>query len=215
MSELLEPPRRTLFPETIETDRLRIERLCHDTVDLPEYYRICSAAEAIDEVTEYLSWDPHESIRETREFVDMVEQQWESGESAAYLIRPRPSESQAGEIAGGTGISFDWARGTGTLGVWLRKPFWGRGYSGERAAAFVELAFDRLDLDTVAVEHHDGNEKSRRAVEKYVERFGGTYEGTLRNRAVKSGDVHDRHRYTITREQYREQLEPPQAVLDA
>jgi RimJ/RimL family protein N-acetyltransferase len=204
MSELLHPNRSELFPETIETDRLRIDRLSHENVDLYEYYRICSSDEGIDEVTEFLSWDPHETVRETREFVDMVERQWENGESAAYLLRPRGTEDGAGDIAGGAGMSFDWDRKSGTLGVWLRKRFWGRGYSAERAAAFVELAFDRLGLDVVAVEHRAGNEKSRRAIEKYVDTFGGTYEGMVRNWAVKAGEARDQHRYTIRREEYRE-----------
>ncbi len=202
MGELLERRRNESFPETIETDRLRIERLSHETVDLPEYYRICSSDEAIDEVTEYLSWDPHESIRETREYVDMVERQWERGDSAAYLLRPRENEDGSGDIAGGAGMTFDWEQKTGTLGVWLRKRFWGRGYSGERASAFMRLAFDRLDLDVVAVEHQAGNEKSQRAIEKYADRFGGSYDGTVRNWEVKSGEAHDQHRYTIRREEY-------------
>jgi len=62
---------------------------------------------------------------------------------------------------------------------------------------------DRLDLEVVAVAHVDGNEKSRRAVEKYVERFGGQHEGLLRNfQANDDGTVVDMHRYTITNEQY-------------
>ena len=207
MSELLHPDRSARFPETIETERLRIDRLSHENVDLAEYYRICSSDEGIGEVTEFLSWDPHETLRETKEFVDMVERQWENGESAAYLLRPRGDEDGAGDIAGGAGMAFDWERKSGTLGVWLRKRFWGRGYSGERAAAFVELAFDRLDLDVVAVEHQAGNEKSRKAIEKYVDRFGGTYDGIVRNWAVKAGEARDQHRYTIRREEYREATE--------
>jgi len=207
MAELAEPTDSAPFPATIRTDRLRIERLCHETVDLPEYYRICSADDDIEAVTEYLSWDPHESIRETKSFVDMVERQWENGESAAYLLRPREPESGAGEIAGGTGMTVDWERGTGTLGVWLRKRFWGREYSAERAAAFVEVAFERLGLDRVAVEHRVGNERSKRAVEKYVDRFGGSYEGRQRNWAVKADEVREQRRYTIRREQYRRNRE--------
>ncbi|WP_135820964.1 GNAT family N-acetyltransferase [Halostella litorea] len=203
MAEVPEPGGSAPFPETIRTDRLRIERLCHDAVDLQEYYRICSADDDIDEVTEFLSWEPHDSIRETKAFVDMVERQWENGESAAYLLRPREPEPGAGDIAGGTGMTVDWERGTGTLGIWLRKRFWGRGYAGERAAAFVELAFERLGLDRVAVEHRVGNERSRRAVEKYVDRFGGSYDGRQRNWAVKADEVREQHRYTISREQYR------------
>jgi RimJ/RimL family protein N-acetyltransferase len=207
MADSAEPTGRTPFPETIRTDRLRIERLCHEAVDLREYYRICSADDDIEAVTEYLSWDPHESIRETKAFVDMVERQWENGESAAYLLRPRDPEPGAGEIAGGTGMTVDWERGTGTLGVWLRKRFWGRGYSAERAAAFVEVAFERLGLDRVAVEHRVGNERSRRAVEKYVDRFGGSYEGRQRNWAVKADEVREQRRYTIRRDQYRRNRE--------
>jgi len=203
MADLGAPAGGAPFPGTIRTDRLRIERLCHDAVDLRHYYRICSADDDIDGVTEYLSWDPHESIRETKSFLDMVERQWENGESAAYVIRPRQGEPGGGEIAGGAGITVDWERDTGTLGVWLRKRFWGRGYSGERAAAFVELAFERLGLDLVAVEHQVGNERSKRAIEKYVDRFGGSYDGRLRNWAVKADEVRDQHRYTISREEYR------------
>jgi len=53
----------------------------------------------------------------------------------------------AGEIAGFGGFSVDWEKRTAVLGTWLRKRFWGRGYSGERAAALVEVAFENLDLD--------------------------------------------------------------------
>ena len=203
MAKLSASTSGTPFPETIRTDRLRIERLCHDAVDLREYYRICSADDDIEAVTEYLSWDPHESIRETKAFVDMVERQWENGESAAYLLRPRDPEPGAGEIAGGTGMTVDWERGTGTLGVWLRKRFWGRGYSAERAAAFVEVAFEHLDLDLVAVSHYPDNEKSRRAIEKYVEAHGGRREGHFRNRGVdQDGEPFDEVRYSIAREEY-------------
>ena len=44
------------------------------------------------------------------------------------------------------------------------------------------------------VTHEVGNEKSRRAVESYVERFGG--------RASDSDDP-DQRRYTVTRAEYR------------
>ena len=99
-------------------------------------------------------------------------------------------------------ICESWDRRTGTLGTWLRKPFWGRGYSGERAAALLELAFGYLDLELVSAGYLSGNENSRRAIEKYVERFGGRYDGILRNWVPMDGAVRDLHRYTVTREQW-------------
>ena len=193
-----------LFPERIETDRLTLERLCHDTVDVFEYHEYCSSdAPGIDEITRFLPWDPHTSVKETSEYLDSLEAQWNDDERAEYVIRPRPGEDGAGEIAGAGGLIVDWETLTGKPAIWLRKPFWGRGYSGERAAAMIELAFERLDLDLVAVPVQDGNARSRRAVERYVDEHGGQYDGIARNATRRpDGEIIDHQRYTITAEQY-------------
>lgn len=188
-----------LFPAVIETERLRFERLHRDRVDLHAFYEVCAHDPDIEEVTAQLTWEPHAHPKETFEFVTAMEAAWDEGENATYLVRPHDAET----FAGGTGIGIDWDRRTGTLGMWLRKRFWGRGYSGERAAALLALAFERLDLELVAVDHMVGNEQSRRAIEKYVERFGGRHEGLLRNRGLEDGEPVDHHRYTISREEYR------------
>jgi RimJ/RimL family protein N-acetyltransferase len=211
-----------LFPERIETDRLLLERLSRETVDVLEFYRVCSRHEpGIDEVTRHLCWEPHTTPKDTVEFVRDAEQKWDDGEAATYVVRPGPGEDGAerssamgssgqrprdgpGEIVGGTGLTIDWERRTGRLGMWLRKPFWGRGYSGERAAALMAVAFERLVLELVAVAHHIGNENSRRAVEKYVERFGGSHDCLVRNGGVEDdGTIADQHRYSVSREEYR------------
>lgn len=197
----------SLFPERLETERLVLERLCHDAVDVTELYRICSSDDGIEEVTRYVPWEPHSTPNETAEFVDRCERRWDDREGLDYLIRPREGEEGAGEIAGCAGLGFEWDRRLGRLGIWLRKRFWGRGYSGERAAALLELAFEELDLEVVAVTHHADNEKSRRAIEKYVDRFGGRREGTLRNWTPYGDDVANEVRYTIAREEYAEAVE--------
>ncbi|MCT9096980.1 GNAT family N-acetyltransferase [Haloarchaeobius sp. HME9146] len=197
-----------MFPETISTDRLRFERLCHETVDAIEYHQVCSHHEpGIDEVTRYLPWDTHQTVAETAEYLDSLESQWQDRTRAEYLIRPKPGEDGAGDIAGSGGLIVDWETRTGKPAIWLRKRFWGRGYSAERALAMLALAFDRLDLDLVAIPVQDRNDRSRRAVETYVERFGGQYDGRIRNSTVRPGGaVVDHHRYTVTKAQYRERV---------
>lgn len=192
----------TNFLERIETDRLLLEPLRRETVDVFELYRICSSDEGIEAVTKYVPWEPHRTVNETVECIERCEQHRADRERATYVVRPREGEDGAGEIAGLAGLSADWDRQRATLETWLRKRFWGRGYSGERAAALIEVAFERLDFEVVAVEHQAGNEKSRRAIERYVEAHGGRHEGLLRNRAVMDGDPVDQHRYTITRDEY-------------
>jgi ribosomal-protein-alanine N-acetyltransferase len=194
-----------LFPERIETERLVLEAATTETVDpLDLYEHVQEGAPHIDEVTEYLTWTPHETPKETAEFLELVTEERENDEGGTYVVRPKPGEGGAGELAGLTGIGVDWDTRTAELGTWLRKRFWGRGYSGERAAALLELAFDRLDLDAVVVGVHDGNEKSRKAVSRYVEAHGGRHEGLLRNfEATQDGSVADVHRFTVTAAEYR------------
>ena len=188
-----------MFPERIETDRLRLERLAPDTVDVRAYHECCSRHEpGIDTVTEYLPWDPHETVAETRSYLQSLADQWAAGERAEYVIRPREGEGGAGEIAGSGGLIVEADRRVGKPAIWLRRRFWGRGYSGERARAMLALAFDALDLEVVAIPLEVGNERSRRAVERYVDAYGGCYEGVVRNATVRPGSrVADHHRYTI------------------
>jgi len=203
-----------LFPDRIETERLVLEPLTTDHVDVLEYYEICSSDPGIEKVTERLAWDPHETVGETLEYIESVEKRIDDAAGIDYAIRPAAGEEGAGEIAGAGAVSIDWDRRAATFGTWLRKRFWGRGYSGERAAAMMELAFDRLDLDVVEVTHWAGNEKSRRAIEKYVEAHGGRHEGKLRNFDAVDGEPITQHRYTVTQAEYEASGGGP-GVLDA
>ncbi len=191
-----------LFPGTIETDRLRLELVHPDTVDLFEFYEAAGNSPDLEEVTRYLTWEPHETPKDTLEFVEHVDEQYENAEGATYVVRPREGEDGAGQFAGVAGFAVEWERKTVTTGTWLLKPFWGRGYSGERAAAMMELAFERLDLDLVAVTAHVDNEKSNRAIRTYVEAHGGSEEGTLRNWLTYGGEVGDVNRYTVSAEEW-------------
>nr|WP_193570294.1 GNAT family N-acetyltransferase [Halorussus sp. JP-T4] len=194
---------------------MRLVRLCRENVPTAELYRhMREGAPNMDAVSEYAMWEPHETPRDTRDYLVDIERQWDDREQATYAVVPREgseeskedtqeSAGEAGELAGTTNLDFDWERRSAELGIWLRKAFWGRGYSGERAAALMEVAFDRLDLEVVAVTHQTGNEQSRRAIEKYISRFGGQHDSVLRNFAATDDGVVDLHRYTVSREQYR------------
>ncbi|WP_435097081.1 GNAT family N-acetyltransferase [Halarchaeum sp. P4] len=205
-----------MFPDTIETDRLELRRL--DTaVDVLDYYEVCAHDPGIETITEYMTWSPHDTPKVTKEFLERCRERWEAGEGAEYAIyadgeqaadRRADAEHASGEttsdLAGATGLHVDWERDLGTLGCWLRERYWGRGYSGERADALLELAFETLELACVEVSHRPENEQSERAITKYVERHGGRREGRLRNSLVDlDGSVHDEVRYTITRAEYR------------
>lgn len=196
-----------MFPETLESDRLRFERLSRETVDVFELYDVLGRNPAADEIFEYLDTPPHRTVKETFEKAQTAETRFDEGESAKYVIRPKSTEAHAGAVAGTAGLYPKWERRFATFGIILDKRFWGNGYSGERAAVFLDLAFERLDLDLVAVSYIDGNERSKRAIEKYVDRFDGQYDGLLRNWLAVEGEVYDCHRYSISRRQYERSIE--------
>lgn len=192
----------SLFPVEMESERLRYERLHPDDFDPYELYdHAREDAPAIDEITEYVTWDPYESPKEAFDWVDTCGEQFDADEEATYVVRPKEGD-RAGELAGLAGLHPHWEQRLAIMGVWFRKPFWGRGYSSERADRMLELAFERLDLGVVAVTHDPENENSRRAIERYVDRFGGRKEGEIRNDIVIGGEPRDSVRYSISREEW-------------
>lgn len=212
-----------MFPERVETDRLVLERLCRDTVDLREYTtHVGPDNPHAAEQYRHLPRDPCATLGEAADRLDRFEQAWDDGERAEYAIRPRPGGQtggsaaerasgdergyepgdEAGELAGTGGLIFDWDRRVARPAINLRKPFWGRGYAGERARALIRLAFDRLDLEVVEVPVAVGNERSRRAVERYVADLGGEHLGVFRNDGARPDGPVDRHRFAVTRAQF-------------
>ena len=185
-----------MFPEYVGTERLVLERLCRENVGVDELYALFSGQEA-GRVFEHLAQSPYRTPREPRDALEKAEERWDAGGRAEYAVR------EGGDrLVGTTALVPDWERRTAWLGLILHPDVWGRGYSGERAAALLELAFERLDLELVAVTHDADNEKSRRAIEKYVERFGGSRDALLRNWYPADDGTSDEVRYTITREAY-------------
>ncbi|WP_438266758.1 GNAT family N-acetyltransferase [Haloarchaeobius salinus] len=191
-----------MFPDRIESERLVLEHESPADADLFERYRHLST-DAVDPAAfEYIPVSPHEHPQDTAEMLSHRHERWADGVGATYVVRPKAGEDGAGLPAGEAELLADWEKRSAYFAFGLRKRFWGRGYSGERAAALVSLAFDRLDLEVVTVTHLDANENSRRAVEKYVERFGGRREGTIRNQLTLDDEPVDTVRYSISRAEY-------------
>jgi RimJ/RimL family protein N-acetyltransferase len=208
-----------LFPRVFETDRLRFERIDPGTVDALDVYPYVSSEDGIEDATQHMTWEPHAHPKETFEFLQTVSAANGAATDGTYALYPKDGEGgprearrapdgragegrETGGYAGHAGLHPDWETRTVVFGIWLRKPFWGRGYSGERADAFVELAFDRLDVELAAITVDDDNDRSKRAIGKYVDRWGGQHDGYFRNITVGGDAPRGSHRYTITRADY-------------
>lgn len=188
-----------MFPETLETDSLVLERFGPDHVDVFELYDLfAETRENVADVFEYVPQEPYATVKDAHEKLSDAEDSWNDHESAQYAVY-----TTDGELAGYTGLFLEWDRQTGRIGFILGKPYWGNDYAGECATALTELALEHLGLEVVAIGHEAGNDRSKRAIAKFVERVGGQYDGCLRNWTPIGDDVADHHRYTVTREEFR------------
>lgn len=188
-----------MFPECVETDRLTLAQFCREHVEPDALYELFGESEdSKSTVFEYIPQSPFRTINGADEMLKRAESRWDAGEMAMYAVYS-PDPDPDPELAGYTSLSLKWEQRSGTIGIVLAEPFWGREYARECADALTELAFDRLDLEQVSIGHEAGNERSKRAIEKYIERHGGQYEGVLRNRTPVEGRVLDHHRYSVQR----------------
>jgi ribosomal-protein-alanine N-acetyltransferase len=216
----------TLFPETMRTPRLRYERL-DDAVDAFDRYAWTrDGRDARERETAYVTQTPDPHPRATRDELAGAGDAWADAEGAKWAICLRPGEPDADgdPVAPGESVhvgvaSLDalWDRRRVHTGVSLYRPYWGRGYAGERAPALLKVAFDVLDLDVASVAHFAGNENSQRQMETWVDRYGGTEDGYFRHWVPRDGgeaEPWDLRSYSITAADYHEHGGAPAVELE-
>ena len=138
-------------------------------------------------------WPPHKSPEESRAVIRTV-----FAAPECYALCERAAGRAIGavqlKLAGGTDLT-DRADEC-ELGYWLGRPFWGRGYMPEAAAALLRRAFEELGMRAVWCAYYDGNDKSRRVQEK----LGFVFHHTCREVPVPLlGEVRVGHVNRMTR----------------
>jgi len=197
-----------MYRETIRTARLTLERCTAENVDLRALHGLFDAdRDGVDEDLEYLPWEPHGTLYDTKRWVDEQDRRWRECEGATYVMRARDCmDADTGTLVGVTTFETYWERKAGEQIIFLRRPFHGQGLFAESCYEFLERAFENMGLELMIADAVEGNERARELFEKGVESFGGQYDGVLRNRLPTEDGVKDVHRYTVTREQYAETM---------
>lgn len=116
--------------------------------------------------------------------------------SAREDLMLRGFDIATGKLAVTTGLHrFDWETRRFEIGYCVRKCFEGKGYATETANALTRYAFDALDASAVCVAHAEGNEASRKVIEK----LGFAFEKrTARTDALPDGSMVDSLMYVRT-----------------
>ena len=116
-------------PDRVETARLLLVRPQANDANA-----IFARYSSDPEVTRYLGWPRHESVAETRTFLQLSDAEWTQWGCGPYLIW-----SRSGQLLGGTGLSLLTLEKAST-GYVLAKGAWGLGYATEALNAIVLVA---------------------------------------------------------------------------
>ena len=152
---------------TLETDRLILRGMrVSDTEDMFEYARRPS-------VTQYLTWNPHTDPAETREYLTYVGQRYRTGDFYDWAVVDRES----GHMIGTCGFtSFNCPHDTAEIGYVLNPAYQGKGLATEAVRRVLDFGFGELGLHRIEAHFMEGNDASRRL----MERVGMTFEGYAR-----------------------------------
>ena len=152
---------------TLETDRLILRGMrVSDAEDMFEYARRPS-------VTQYLTWNPHTDPAETREYLTYVGQRYRTGDFYDWAVVDRES----GHMIGTCGFtSFNCPHDTAEIGYVLNPTYQGKGLATEAVRRVLDFGFDELGLHRIEAHFMEGNDASRRL----MERVDMTFEGYAR-----------------------------------
>jgi len=174
-------------PESFETDRLllRAPRASDATAIYRNY--------ATDpEVTRYLIWTPHKSLKETKHFLERCAEGWNADNNFSWAIIWK----ETNELAGMAGLRINAFKAD--LGYALARKFWGQGIATEAVSQIVNWTLAVPDIYRVWALCDVDNAASARVLEK----VGMKREGILR-RATMHANISDEPRdsycYAITK----------------
>lgn len=174
----------------LETKRLILRHWEeNDAADLYEYARDPRVGPAA-------GWPVHTSVENSRE---IIRTSFAGKEIYAVVLK------ETGKAVGCIGVEIDKEGnsqskpGEAEIGYWIGVPYWGRGLIPEAVEELLRRCFEDMGCPVVWAGYYDGNDKSRRVMEK----CGFRYHHTQKDQPVPLlGEVRDAHYTRITRAEW-------------
>jgi ribosomal-protein-alanine N-acetyltransferase len=151
-------------PEIFTTERLRLR-----SPRRSDAKAIFTSYAHDPEVTRYLTWTPHRTVEETRQFVTRCVNGWQTGTEYTWLICLSDDT-----VIGCITLRMD--RWKADVGYGLARAFWGRGYATEALRALAAWTLQQPEIFRLWAVCDVENRASARVMEK----VGMQKEGVLR-----------------------------------
>jgi ribosomal-protein-alanine N-acetyltransferase len=147
-----------LLPETIDTPRLRLRKpVIEDASAVFEEYG------TDPDVTRFLSWRPHETLKDALSAMLSRLACWETGAEFSWVLTPLGSPATVLGMISAVPDRNQWRY---SIGYVLGKKYWGNGYMTEAARAVIGALFDLPGVCRVWAVVDEENFASARVLEK-------------------------------------------------
>lgn len=184
-----------VFPSYIESERIEFIPIHRTDLSVRTLYQRYSSIP--EENTAGVTFDPYETMKEAKDFLEQSKSEFEDGENATYLMKL----SETCEWIGITNLVIKWDRKIAESGIYLFEEYRGNGYGTERGETMVEVAFDEYNIDVWLSRCAVDNKASQKSIEKYVVGNGGSKYGRDPNNQM--GDtLKDTYKYVLKRTEY-------------
>jgi ribosomal-protein-alanine N-acetyltransferase len=145
-----------------------------------------------EEVSRFTSWYRHNSLEDTRTFIDKVLENYDAGKAAPWGIEDKAS----GKLIGTCGfVMWNIRHSRAEIGYVLSRDFWNQGYMTEAVRKVIEFSFTHMGLVRLEARCMLDNIGSAKVMEK----SGMQFEGILRKQFFAKGNHHDVKMYSMIR----------------
>lgn len=155
-------------PPELETDRLILRRM--KKIDYRDMYEYASR----EDVTRYLTWYPHPNAMYTLRYLTYIVTRYRAGEFYDWAVIWKENRKMIG-TCGFTAFHYD--SNSAEIGYVLNPDYWGKGIAAEAVQAVLAVGFCTFGLHRMEARYMEGNDQSRRVMEK----VGMTFEGMHRD----------------------------------
>lgn len=183
-----------------ETDRLNLIPFTND-INVSELHSIMSSEDMEEVADNMIIVEKSESISDTINYVKKEREEINDKNKMSYIMRHKDND----EIVGVGTIILETVF-MGSIGVWIRKKYWGKEFSSERARKFIEVLFEDVGVEFIQIMCFKENEKAVKSIQKYIEEFNGIYDG-IDNIKFENGEIKKSHIFKIPRSNYYNSIE--------
>ncbi|MGE7672343.1 GNAT family N-acetyltransferase [Lysinibacillus sp. NPDC094403] len=180
----------SIFKQTIPV--LKTARLTLRPISLNDLEAMFNYASS-ENVARYVTWEPHKSLDDTKEFVELILNGYSQGKHLFWGI-----EYEQKLIGTIDFVSINETHKFAEIGYVLSEAYWNKGITTEAAKKLIDFGFNELGLVRIQARCFEENIGSQKVMEK----SGMLYEGILRKSMFVKGIHQNVKMYAITDDNY-------------